>query len=70
MKSFLLLLCLFATTACTTDPKFVYLCDSKGGRKYHLTDHCRGLSNCTHKIIKVTLDEAKKRGKTLCGWEK
>lgn len=46
-----------------------YLCDSPGGTKYHYTKNCRGLSNCKHKIIKVSLSEAKKRGKTLCGWE-
>jgi len=47
----------------------VYLCDSSGGKKYHYSKDCRGLSNCKHKIIKVSLTEAKKRGKTLCGWE-
>jgi len=46
-----------------------YLCDSPGGAKYHYTKNCRGLSNCKHKIIKVSVSEAKKRGKTLCGWE-
>lgn len=47
----------------------VYLCDSSDGKKYHFRENCRGLSNCQHKIIKVSLEEAKKRGKTLCGWE-
>lgn len=47
----------------------VYLYDSSGGKKYHYSNNCRGLSNCQHKIIKVTVEEAKKRGKTLCGWE-
>lgn len=47
----------------------VYVCDSEGGKKYHYTKNCRGLSNCEHTIIKVTLSEAKERGKTLCGWE-
>ncbi|HLV24212.1 MAG TPA: hypothetical protein VKY36_05490 [Moheibacter sp.] len=47
----------------------VYLCDSSGGKKYHFRENCRGLSNCQHKIIKVSLEEARKRGKTLCGWE-
>lgn len=47
----------------------VYLCDSSGGKKYHYTKSCRGLSNCQHEIIKVSLEEAKRRGKTLCGWE-
>lgn len=47
----------------------VYLCDSSGGKKYHFTKSCRGLSNCEHKIIKVSLKKAKGMGKTLCGWE-
>lgn len=47
----------------------VYLYDSCGGKKYHYEKNCRGLSNCQHEIIKVTLEQAKKRGKTLCGWE-
>ena len=47
----------------------VYLCDSPNGKKYHFSRNCRGLSNCKHSIVKVTLSEAKKRGKTLCGWE-
>ena len=70
MKTLLLFFLLFTDNACTTDPKVVYLCDSKGGKRYHFNEHCRGLSNCSHKIIKVTLEEAKKRGKTLCGYEK
>lgn len=53
------------------DPKEidVYLCNSSGGKKYHLKSNCRGLNRCKAKIIKVSLKEAKKRGKTLCGWE-
>ncbi len=51
---------------CTGNLRF---CDSSGGKKYHYSKSCRGLSNCQHEIIKVTLEEAKKRGKTLCGWE-
>ncbi len=48
---------------------FVYLCNSPGGKKYHFKKTCRGLSRCKASIIKVTLEEAKNRGKTLCGWE-
>lgn len=47
----------------------VYICDSSGGKKYHYEKGCRGLSNCQHEIIKVSLEDAKKRGKSLCGWE-
>ena len=47
----------------------VYLCDSSGGKKYHYSKNCRGLSNCQHKIIKMSLQKAKSLGKDLCGWE-
>ncbi|CAD7813972.1 hypothetical protein CHRY9390_02737 [Chryseobacterium aquaeductus] len=47
----------------------VYLCDSNGGKKYHYTKNCRGLSNCKHEIIKVSLKKAQTLGKTLCVWE-
>ncbi|WP_116789003.1 hypothetical protein [Flavobacterium psychrotrophum] len=51
----------------TTDD--VYICDSKGGKRYHLSKDCRGLSNCKAEIKKVTLTAAKESGKTLCGYE-
>lgn len=47
----------------------VYLCNNEYGKKYHFTPNCRGLKACTHPIIKVSLTEAKKRGKTICGYE-
>lgn len=47
----------------------VYLCDSAGGKKYHYSKNCRGLSSCKHDIIKVSLKKAQTLGKTLCGWE-
>lgn len=47
----------------------VYLCDSSGGKKYHYSKNCRGLSNCKHEIIKVSLKKALTLGKTLCGYE-
>jgi len=47
----------------------VYLCDSPGGKKYHYSKNCRGLSNCKHVIITVSLKKAQTLGKTLCGFE-
>ncbi len=69
MKPFLLFALLFINLSCIDNTQ-VYICDSKTAKKYHLKANCRGLRNCTHKVIKVTIDEAQKRGKTLCGWEK
>jgi 5-bromo-4-chloroindolyl phosphate hydrolysis protein len=68
MKTALLTL-LLINISCT-DTATVYICDSKNATKYHYSPTCRGLANCSYKIVKITLEEAKKRGKTLCKWEK
>jgi len=48
----------------------VYICKSEGAYAYHLTNKCRGLSNCKHDIIQDSITEAYKLGKNkLCGWE-
>lgn len=53
-----------------TQKTAVYICNSDGATKYHYSKNCRGLSKCTHTISKVTIDEARKKGKkTLCGYE-
>ena len=64
--SSVVLLNLQGTTLYKTD---VYLCNSSGGKKYHYSKNCRGLSSCEHQIIKVSLQKAKSMGKDLCGWE-
>lgn len=66
---FPLFFCLTSTSISTTNSTEVYLCDSKYGEKYHFSSNCRGLKACKNPIIKVTLSEAKKRGKTICGYE-
>lgn len=53
-----------------TDTETVYICGSLKGKRYHFTEHCRGLSNCSKKAIKTTIKQAQREGKTLCGWEK
>jgi len=68
MKTFSLFI-LFLTNATCTTPTIVYLCDSPGAKKYHLSAKCRGLINCSYKISKMTLEKAKKDGKTICKWE-
>ncbi|RZJ77534.1 MAG: hypothetical protein EOO47_16530 [Flavobacterium sp.] len=50
-------------------PQNVYICNNGKTTKYHLKPNCRGLSNCQYKILKTTLEKAKKERKTLCGWE-
>jgi len=69
MKTFLVLLLLITNTA-RVPTTMVYVCSGAKGKKYHLRADCRGLSSCQHKVIKMTLEQAQKKGLTLCGWEK
>lgn len=48
----------------------VYVCKGAKGKKYHLRSDCRGLSHCSHKVVKMKLADAQKEGRTLCGFEK
>lgn len=65
-----LLLLFFLITIAFNPPTTVYVCGSGKTTKYHLKSNCRGLSNCSYKIIKTTLEKVIKDKKTLCGWEK
>lgn len=69
MKKYLLLAGLALTLTSYSVADDVYICDSKGAKRYHLDKDCRGLSNCKAEIKKVTLNDAKDSGKTLCGYE-
>jgi len=69
MKTILLLFFLVSHTV-SPPASTVYVCSGAKGKKYHLRADCRGLSNCQHRVVKMTLAEAQKRGYTLCGWEK
>ena len=70
MKLLCLLILAFGLNTCANYYQSnVYLCDSAGGKKCHLTRNCRGLSNCRHEVVKVTLKKAQSLGKTLCGHE-
>gem|GEM_PF-1912953 len=71
MKKLLLIVTLVLGTAihtyCPAQPTtdktvktetYVYLCNSKTAYVYHSSTTCRGLSRCTHGLIKVTLSDA------------
>ncbi|WP_188360988.1 hypothetical protein [Flavobacterium orientale] len=62
----LLLLTLLLTSGSTEK---VYICNSKNATKYHKKEFCRGLNACKKETVKVTLQEAKNKGLTLCSWE-
>ncbi|MCP9201344.1 hypothetical protein MKO06_15650 [Gramella sp. GC03-9] len=49
--------------------KNVFICNSQNGKKYHFSKSCRGLNACRSNIKEITLENAKKLGKTICGWE-
>jgi hypothetical protein len=69
MKIILLLLVLMTVTPRSL-PTTVYVCKGSHGKKYHLKADCRGLRNCQHRVVKMTMEQAKKEGKTLCAREK
>lgn len=48
----------------------VYICDSPYAKKYHLKENCKGLSECTHIIKKLTKLEANEKGFSICLLEK
>ena len=56
-------------SSCNTIHKEVYICEGKYSKKYHLKKNCNGLSNCSTEIYKVTLSEAKEKGRTICAIE-
>jgi len=43
----------------------VYICDSKGAKKYHLVTNYRGLKPCINQIKKITQIKAQENGLTL-----
>src|SRR5690349_51292 len=51
------------------DDEKVFICKSRGAKKYHYDQNCRGLKQCTHTIEKVDRSKAQELGLGLCGWE-
>jgi hypothetical protein len=47
----------------------VYVCQSKGAKKYHLLQTCRGLSRCKHQVVSIAKSDAQNRGFGLCRHE-
>jgi hypothetical protein len=46
--------------------EYVYLCEGRYSKVYHKSETCRGLSNCSTRIHKVTLEEAQRLGRRPC----
>ncbi|EAR16466.1 hypothetical protein RB2501_06190 [Robiginitalea biformata HTCC2501] len=47
----------------------VYICKGPQSKRYHLKASCHGLSRCSTQTYKVTIEEARELGRTLCGYE-
>ena len=45
---------------------YVYICTGKYAYSYHSTKNCSGLNNCSAEIKKVTLSQAKEKGRKPC----
>ena len=46
----------------------VYICTGPMSKRYHRFSSCRGLKNCSEKVIKVDIQKAKSMGRTPCGY--
>ncbi|GGH37316.1 hypothetical protein IA57_05755 [Mangrovimonas yunxiaonensis] len=69
-KVILVLLALvFAFFLTSSNTSKVYICTGNYSKKYHYSNTCRGLSNCKAAIKGVSLEEARNKNRTLCGWE-
>ncbi len=44
----------------------VYICTGRTAKRYHSVEDCKGLSNCSGRIITTSLQEAEEEGKTPC----
>jgi len=47
----------------------VYICDGSSAKRYHKNKNCPTLKNCGGKVVAISLEEAKKNGKTLCSYD-
>ena len=71
----LILICLITFSCCSDSRKrsysdrygsTVYVCTGGYSKRYHATEDCRGLFRCCGEIIEMSVDEAKKNGRTAC----
>lgn len=44
----------------------VVVCMGGSSKRYHKTEYCRGLNNCQGGLKRVSLEEAKRAGRTAC----
>jgi len=46
----------------------VYICTGPQSKRFHKSPECRGLSSCSKEIKAVSIETARKMGRTPCGW--
>jgi len=68
IKTFIfLLLTALILISFQSPPTYVYICTGAKSERYHKVNTCRGLSNCSKQIIKITKEDAvKKYKRTPC----
>lgn len=62
-----LLFCSFTFVQDQNTTTKVYICTGSKSLKYHKSPSCYGLSKCSGTVKELTLEEAKKMGRTPCG---
>lgn len=63
-----LMLCSFTFVQDQSKSSKVYVCMGSQSKRYHKTPQCMGLSKCSKEVKEITLEEAKKMGRTPCGY--
>lgn len=69
MKKLIVVIVVFISLSFKGIENKVYICNSENATKYHLSETCRGLNACKHKIIAISKSKAIADGLTLCKWE-
>ena len=59
-------LMLIAAVSTASGDTYVYICTGSKSVRFHKTPTCRGLNNCQGTITKITLEDARKMGRTPC----
>lgn len=50
----------------SSSANYVYICTGGSAKKYHATQNCRGLNRCKGEVVKVSVEDAKSKGRTAC----
>lgn len=48
----------------------IYVCKEDKSKRYHLTQNCKALENCTSTIYQINIPTAEREGRSLCELEK